>query len=388
MNKKYLYFSLLWVIIIFFWFYHYNNSWKIQNNIVKDSLIKNLNWDSPLQSEVPYVIWNEIELYYILNYNSGNNISVNLELLRAEFDISEIKIWDITLEIADKIDFIITENTPLKISWIAKNNSNAWEKNLRDLIKISAEKISEINSKNTVKKIEIIPEISIQDNNTIEKNQENKNKEWEDDIIIIPSEIYTDKNNLEQPIIEITPEEKNNNLFSDLNFNQVQFNSNINNLLEISWKNIEKIKFLNIGSYSFTPNITDGSAYFLIKKNTFDSGNYFVFIQPKQWNIVPLDIQMNFQYSSSKVNIANITPNQVNNNKDSYIVLQWNWFNDIISLQLSNNIILKKTSFEIINDKVLSVKIDKNIEVGSYSFNIMTTNDIIKIDNMSFTIIK
>jgi hypothetical protein len=159
-------------------------------------------------------------------------------------------------------------------------------------------------------------------------------------------------------------------------------------LLEISWKDIDKIKFLNIWSYSFSPNIKDWVAYILIKQNTFDSWNYFVFIQPLQWSIVPLETQMSFEYNNSKVNIANITPNQVNNSKDSYIVLQWNWFSDIISLQLNNNIILEKTDFDIINDKVMSVKIDKKLDTWIYSFNIMTTDNIIQIDNMNFTIIK
>ena len=176
--------------------------------------------------------------------------------------------------------------------------------------------------------------------------------------------------------------------FSWLIFNKNAFNSNINNLLEISWRDIDKIKFLNIWSYSFSPNIKDWVAYILIKQNTFDSWNYFVFIQPLQWSIIPLDTQMSFEYNNEKINIANITPNQVNNSKDSYIVLQWNGFSDIISLQLNNNIILEKTDFDIINDKVMSVKIDKKLDTGIYSFNIMTTDNIIQIDNMDFTIIK
>lgn len=365
MNKKYLFIISLLPIFLVFWAYYFYNQSKKTDDVVKDTLIKNLNWDSPLKTEIPYVIWNQIELYYILDSAKWNSFNINLTQLRWEFDIKSIQIWDKDIKIEDNISFKIYKNTPLIIQWIAKNNSNYWEKKLLELIQVSAEFIT---FKENLSSIETQNPINNPNDKTIQEDIKEVNN---------------------SPVqLEIIPEQVNDNDFSQLKFNNISFNSNINNLLEITWKNYDKIKFLNIWSYSFTPTFKDETAYFLINKNTFDSGNYFVFIQPIEWKIVPLNIQMQFSFISSDINIANITPQTVNNTKDSYIVLQWNGFNDIISLQLNNNIILKNTSFEVINDKVLSVKISKDLEPGTYHFNIMTTNNIINLDTMNFTIIQ
>ena len=362
MNKKYIFITSLLSIFIIIWFYFYNNS-NTQDDVIKDALIKNINWDSPLQKTVPYVIWNKIELYYILDSAVWNDISINLSLLTEKFDISSIFIWEKELELSDNINFKITKNTPLKITGIAKNNSNYDEKKLRELIKIN----TSFSKKNENKSI----------NNFWNNTKDTSNESWEtkENISVIDGNIWSVKD-------EIISQ----NNFDDLKFNETSFNSNINNLLEISWKNIDKIQFLNIWSYSFSPTIKNSKAYFLINENTFNSGNYFVFIQPIEWKIIPLETQINFTFTNSQISIANITPNIVNNTNDSYIVLQWKWFSDIISLQLNNNIILQKTSFNIINDKVLSVKIDKQLDPWKYHFNIMTTDNIINLDNMTFTI--
>jgi hypothetical protein len=71
------------------YFFNYTSQ---KEDVVKDTLIKNLNWDSPLQNEVPYVTGNQIELYYILDYTSATDISIDLNLLQEEFRISEILI--------------------------------------------------------------------------------------------------------------------------------------------------------------------------------------------------------------------------------------------------------------------------------------------------------
>lgn len=362
MNKKYIFISSLFSIFIFTGLYFYYNSHS-QDDVIKDALIKNLNWDSPLQKTVPYVIWNKIELYYILDASVWNDISINLSLLREKFNISSIFIWEKELEISDNINFKITENTPLKITGIAKNNSNYDEKKLRELIKI---------------------------NTSFSKKDENKsiNNFW-NDTINSTNQSWETKENIsvtDENIWSVKSEIISQNNFDNLSFNSTSFNSNINNLLEISWENIDKIKFLNIWSYSFSPVFKNSKAYFLIDENTFNSGNYFVFIQPIEWQIIPLETQINFTFTNSEISVANITPNIVNNTKDSYIVLQWKWFSDIISLQLNNNIILQKTSFNVINDKVLSVKIDEQLDPWKYHFNIMTTDNIINLDNMTFTI--
>jgi hypothetical protein len=328
----------------------------ISNNIhqwnnIKDVLIKNLNWDSPLQNDVPFVKGNDLELYYIIDNDNGNSADINIEKLQEKLDIEKIEIWDTLIDIKNNINIKIDQTTPLKITGKAKINNDDEVFDLKDLVDIKV---------------------------TQEEAERILVKTWS---TIEQKEIETD-----EKIIEI--EEKINNDFSKFKLSNTQFNSNINNLLELSWDNIENIKYLNIGSYSINPVFKDNKAFFLINKDTFNSWNYFVFIQPTEWKIVPLNEQITFKYSNSIVNIANITPNEVKNDKDRYIVLQWNGFSKIVSIQLNNNIVIKKTSFEVINDKVLSIKIQKWLQTGTYSFNIMTTDEIVELNNLNFSVIQ
>ncbi len=57
-----------------------------------------------------------------------------------------------------------------------------------------------------------------------------------------------------------------------------------------------------------------------------------------------------------------------------------------MSIQLSNNLILKNAEFNIINKQVAGVKIPKGLPAGEYYFNIMDTATIYEIKNMKFTI--
>lgn len=353
-NYKLYIIIILWLFLLGIYFLTNNNS--NQWNNIKDFLIKNLNWDSPLQNDVPFVKGNDLELYYIIDNDNGNSAYINIEKLQEKIDIEKIEIWDTLIDIKKNINIKIDQTTPLKITGKSKVNNSDNIPNLKDLVDI---KVTQENIEN----------IFTTTWSTVEQ----------EDIKI--EDIEAD-----EKIIEI--EDEIDNDFSKLKLSNTQFNSNINNLLEISWKNIENIKYLNIGSYSINPVFKDKKAFFLINKDTFSSWNYFIFIQPTEWKIVTLNEQITFKYSNSLVNIANITPSTVKNDKDRYIVLQWNGFSKIISIQLNNNIVIKKTSFEVINDKVLSIKIQKWLETGTYSFNIMTTDEIVELNNLNFSVIQ
>lgn len=348
-NYKLYIIIILWLFLLGLYFLTNNNTHQWNN--IKDFLIKNLNWDSPLQNDVPFVKGNDLELYYIIDNDNGNSAHINIEKLQEKIDIEKIEIWDTLIDIKNNINIKIDQTTPLKITGKSKVNNSDETSDLKDLVDIK------------IKQEEV--EISLSET-------------W--------STIEQEDIEADEKIIEV--EDEIDNDFSKLKLSNINFNSNINNLLEISWDNIENIKYLNIGSYSINPVFKDNKAFFLINKDTFSSWNYFIFIQPTEWKIVPLNEQITFKYSNNLVNIANITPNEVKNDKDRYIVLQWNGFSKIISIQLNNNIVIKKTSFEVINDKVLSIKIQKWLDTGKYSFNIMTTDEIVELNNLNFSVIQ
>ena len=367
-------------MLILIWIYSLYVSKIQKEEIIQDILIKNIDWESPLQDEVSYVIGNEIELYYILNAQDWYRVTIDLKKLTSEFDISSVSIWGKSITISELISVNISENTALKIVWITKNNTDKWAEYLKNLISIYSEPSDKISwnnnnsintSTNTENTIITDEQISIFDDN---------DSDFE---INISEENILDNNiAIEEPQIDLKWEDY------EYILNQTEFNSNINNLLEISGNNINNIQYINIGSFSFSPTFKDNKAYFLIEKDTFNSWNYFSLIQLKQWDIIVLDQEIIFEYFNSPINIANITPNIVNNSKSSSIVLQWNGFDNIISIQLNNNIVLQQTSFQVINDKVLSIRIDPSLTIWTYSFNFMTPTGIIEIDNMSFSIIQ
>lgn len=308
------------------------NSWK--EDVIKDAFIKNIKWDSPLQKDVPYSIGNELELFYILDNKKGT-AKINLEKLSEKIDIQSIEFWDKKIEPSTTITITTKENTPLKITGKSKVNNNSKDSDIKDLVSVN----------------------------------------------LVDPEIISDEI-IQEP--EITNIKEPGNII----ITQKNFNSNINNILEFSWDNLENVLYINIGSYSFSPRFKDGKGYVLIDKWTFPSWSFFVFIQSQSWKIIPLEDQIRFVYSDKKISIAHITPSSIKNDKKRSIVLQWDGFNDLISIQLNNNLIIKDDNFKVISNWVLQLDIPKWLDPGRYSINAMTTENIIKIDNTYFNVIK
>lgn len=208
----------------------------------------------------------------------------------------------------------------------------------------------------------------------------------ENDTIVENPTISKNDNNIVKNFSGEVIKKENIPSIDSIKLNNYNLNSNINNLVEITWSWRELVKYVNIGWVSLTPINESNKTFLTIAKNTFSSWEYFIIVQLNDNEIVTLNEKIKFTYNSSKVNIANITPNTIKNDFDTFIVLQGNWFSKIISIQLSNNIILKTTSFDIINDNVMSVKIPKDLGVWSYYFNIMTIDWITELKNNIFTI--
>lgn len=173
---------------------------------------------------------------------------------------------------------------------------------------------------------------------------------------------------------------------TDITIAATHYNSNINNLVTIRGNNLDTIEFMNIGEKRIRPIYSTGTLFVRIDRDTFASGEYFVFFTLKNGKILTSEYRLSFEHADSAINIANITPRLVRNNEDRFVVIQGNGFDKIISIQLSNNLILKNAEFQIINKQVAGVKIPKDLPPGEYYFNIMDTTAIYDLKNMRFTI--
>ena len=206
-------------------------------------------------------------------------------------------------------------------------------------------------------------ENNLETNTNTDLVEENKN-ELIDKEEIVDSEII--KNDLE--------------ISTGIKINNTSFSSNINNLIEISWEEIVNISEIQISWMTFIPKFIEWVVYVWIDSNTIPEWEHKIYIKFKNWELLEYEENMKFIFNVSKVNLANITPNVIKNDIDRNIVLQWNWFSKILSIQLSNNIILKSTNFDIINDNVMSLLIPKDLAPWKYKLNIMDIEWIYESD--------
>ena len=206
-----------------------------------------------------------------------------------------------------------------------------------------------------------IDKTNIKKSKVIEVNQEKLSQEKEDN-----NEIITQKNKdikLEKIILS-----KNN------------FISNIQNILKIEWiEKINYIKYIEINNITFPTYIEKNNLYSIIKKNDF-KWEYKLYLIDKNNNKIDTWETIKFNYYKWNVSIYDITPKEIYNNIDQNIVLQWKWFKKVISLQLTNNLVLDDKNINIINDNVMYILIPKWIKEWVYNLNLMEVSWINKSD--------
>lgn len=318
--------SIFLIIATFSWIYVSNKNWDIS------IYFKNLSDNWILLNKLEYKKWNKVEITWIIN-NVDALVNIDISKIKEKIEIKSIKInWKDSNE--NELNKVISNSdnpTRIDIIWIAKD-VNIWEDTV-GLIKYN--KQEDIISEDKEELVKI-----------------NKNE---------PSRLRL-----------------SNNLFS----------SNMNNILEIRWINIDAIDYVIIWEKSFKPIYFENVAYITINKKTFRSWEYFIAIQTSKWAIKTLENRIKFSDNSTPIDIWNITPKNISSSKDEYVVLQWNWFKKLISIQLSNNVVFKDTQFQIINDNIIAVKIPKWISRWSYHFNLMNTAWIFEIKDNKINITK
>lgn len=323
------------ILVTLFVIIYKDNSVNLINKdwISIDSFIKNNSSQGAYEKNTIYKKWDLLDYISFINFWNGKNIKLDISLIKNNINIDEIYINDEKTDEQKINNLNLNWMTKVKVVWKAKNNNLDWSLIENNLIKVTV--IQDIKKEQT-------------------KIEEKVIIKWQ-----VPSNINI----------------KNSN-----------FSSNINNLLQIEWANLELIDYVNIWWFSIKPQFDSWILLVSIDKNSFSSWDYFIFFQLKSWEIMPTDNKITFTHNQQKINIANLTPSIIKNNEDRFIVIQWNWFKKIISVQLNNNVILKNTSFNIINDNVAAVKIPRWLALWTYYFNIMDTDSIYELKNNSFTI--
>ena len=336
MNKHYRIILLILLLVIWgvFLVFYKIRDLDFSSGFVTKFFVRNLTWQTDFRESVPYKKGDEIEYSWIFTSDSWKDIDLDISTIKNTIDIEHILLDDKEIREADLKNLQTKDSSLLKITGKAKktDNNNA------------------------------APVVPIKLLETTKEAIKNETIKTED--IVSPPE--TESQN-----IAIT---------------QTKYNSNINNLLTFRGQELGNVKFVNIGEKRIRPVYSSGSLYVQVEKDTFTTGDYFVFLTLKTGKILTPNIHLSFEYSSSPINIANITPKTIQNSEERFVVIQGNGFDKIVSIQLSNNLILKNAEFKIINNQVAWVKIPKDLPVGEYYFNIMDTHSIYELKNMSFSI--
>lgn len=329
-------YSIGWIIlgsiIIWYSFFLYTTPSHHISLEKSEILLKNLSWDTDFLDPLPYKKWDLLEMHLILKQDGVHNVTLNLEKLKQKISLDEISVNG-TPKTKDTIQTHDGSIITIKGKW--KENGILKKDDYQDIIK------------EIIPKDEIIPE---------EKNEEPTQEE-----------MLTSQN-------------------IDIRVLQTHLNSNINNLVEFQGTGSHLIKYINIWWNSFTPIRENEKQYISIPKNMFPSWEYFILYQLSDGTLITSKDSLTTTFDKNPVNIANITPKNISSDTKKNLTLQWNGFEKVIWVWLSNNLILKKTSFEILSDQVLVVHIPTGLENGSYFLNIMTTSGIYELKKNIFYI--
>lgn len=318
--------------LVFIYFYELKKIDFFDNENIFWFVWKNLTWDSSNSENIFYKKWDKIEYSFFIEKEFNWNVKISTEKIDNLMKDYHIYINNEKINKDNLKNIKVNSNTIIKFKWIAKNN-----------------KLSE--------------------------NKEEKLNDFINIEILSEEKIITDEINYSWSV-------------QNINLSNSIFNSNINNLLIVSWENLEQISYINIGWVSFTPKFENNKLYIWIDKNTFSNWEYFVIFQLKNKNIIYYPKKIYFSHDDNSINISAITPNKIKNDIDRYIVIQWNNLSKVIRVQLSNNVVLKETNFNIINDNVISIKIPSWLNPWDYYINFMWTFGIFELNNSKFTVIK
>lgn len=316
--------------LVFISFYELRKIDFFDTNSIFDFIIKNNSNDSGVWKDVFYKKWDNIEYTFFMKKDFDWTISINTDKLDKIMKDYDIYIDDEKISKDDLKNIKINDKKIIKFKWTALKDN---------IIKTKDETVDDLVDINIIKE-----------------------EEKKDDVKILTWAL------------------------ANVKLSNLSFNSNINNLLIISWDNLWNIQYVNIWWKTFTPKLDNNKLYIWIDKDSFASWDYFLLFQLKNNQIQTYQSKIKFTYDSNSINISQITPSSIKNDIDRYLVIQWNNLSKVIRVQLSNNVILKDTSFKVINNNVITIKIPAWLNPWNYFINFMWTQWIFELKNSQFTI--
>lgn len=91
---------------------------------------------------------------------------------------------------------------------------------------------------------------------------------------------------------------------------------------------------------------------------------------------MPIKDKLTFVTDQQSVGVSYVTPSSVPTSRDSFVTLQGKGFSKVVSVQLSNSLVIKNASIRAVDDTVAIVRIPAGIPVGEYAMNVMDVKGI------------
>ena len=290
----------------------------------------------------------------------------------------------------DSLDFQIDEIQDLmKISDI-QANYNIYERNWWSLVVVefagdatnasNTQNIQKSNIKNYIDFKYADFEESLINNwdDIIEKNQQ-QIQEY--------NPIEEDNNGETQEDIEENQEQSTKSQKEELWLAYTNFNVNETTLVDIYWYDLDKLSYITIWEVSYPIQEYDWNFFVNIVGDDFEEGSYFAFFVKDNQEIIDANQEVVFSDQKRDIYISDMIPSKVDKKTWWLIsILGW-WFNDIVSIQLSNNRILETADFDMVSNTTLMLKIPDDLETGEYFLNIMTRENIYELENTTFQVV-
>ena len=99
-------------------------------------------------------------------------------------------------------------------------------------------------------------------------------------------------------------------------------------------------------------------------------------VESLEWEVFGIDESVEFESIEDEINISRAFPNYVEEWVWGWITIRWKWFENIVSIQLSNNEIYESTDYEVVSDTSIVVYISPDLENWEYFFNLMWQSGI------------
>ncbi len=367
---KKIYFLFIILLLLFAWsFFAWNiiNTSKDQQQVYQyDFFVKNHNRVDDFYSDIPFRKNDKISYVFVfektwfvgsLDFNFYKiQELMKISNIQTNYNIYERNWWSLVV---------------VELSWdaiIASNTQNIQKSDIKKYIDF---KYTDIEY-SVVKNWQDLEDLA-------EKNQQ-QIQEY--------NPVEEDNQEATQEDIEDIYEQSTKSQKEELWLTNTNFNVNETALVDIYWYDLDKLSYITIWEVSYPIQEYDWNFFVNIEGNDFEEGSYFAFFVKDNQEILDTNQEIVFSDQRRDIHISDMVPFQVNKETWWLISVIGGWFNDIISIQLSNNRVLENADFDIVSNTTLMLKISNDLDEGEYFLNIMTRENIYELENKTFEIVQ